>query len=194
MESSDPAPLPINPYESPGIYLSEVAGVQYESILPGGAWRDELLLVIPARGPCAFPDTCIKTGKPLARPFYTTQTVTSLPLNHPLTEEKWPVSREWEEDIPLSQLLGLIVTVVGFFLLLLSLVGTAYHLWSFAVVPVMTMALFSIFAGLMMLAFSHRVFLTAVHIQPSYVWLEGAHPDFLKELPPWTAAADSQAA
>ncbi len=193
MESSDPAPLPINPYESPGIYAND-CDVLVEIVRSASAWRDELLLVVPTSGPLTLPAICIKTGRPLARRFTTPQTVASLPLGHPLAKEKWPVSREWEEEIPLSQLLGMIVCSIGFLLFIVSLSLAAARVDALVAGPIAALALSSVFVGLMMLAFSHRVFLTAVHIQPSYIWLEGAHPDFLKELPPWTAAADSQAA
>jgi hypothetical protein len=192
MGPSGPAPVPINPYESPGFYAVD-SEVSVEVVQPVRAWRDDLLLVVPARGPLYFPAICIKTGRPLARGFTTPQTVASLPLGHALAKEKWPVSREWEEEIPLSQLLGMIVCTIGFLLFIASLALAAARVDAVITGPILALALFSTFTGLVMLALSFRVFLTAVEVQSLYVWLDGAHPDFLKGLPPWTAATSSRA-
>ena len=179
-----------NPYESPKYDLPPV-----QPGVPEGAWRHGKILV--ARKGAQLPPRCVKTNEPA-----TAWITKKFSWHHPilillicagllfyvifaivLTKSgKLTIGLTDERLQRRRILIGLTwVTALGSLTGLFAGVASIEADGFFAVLMLtfMVLALFSVVFGV----FS-RV-LTPVKITDDYIYLRGAHPDFLKQLPPW---------
>jgi hypothetical protein len=199
VDGSDEFTSKVNPYESPGHYIdTDPEEVVVEIVRgPATAWRDGSRMVVPRNGAPILPSRCIKTGEPSLPEYRFREHVSGLHPNHPLTLFKWPVSPKWIANSERGRTIGKICLVASLGFAAATMVLPAFRFQVFQIPITSTgmgaLAIFTFMFGIGAWASSSREFLCLVDVQYEYVWLEGAHRDFLQELPPWTAATSSRA-
>jgi hypothetical protein len=167
----------VNPYASP----AGAGGYDPERDRGVGVWSDGKLLVMHPQA--TLPPICIATGQPatrwlaydLAWYYPIDWSHRHLKFNVPLCEASY---RRWKPKVwtTVLILLPLLACVVGaFFFNAGSLCGLA-------------------FAGFMIWALIQAFFgkrLRFERVRAGYLWITGASPEFLRQLPPWTVRTES---
>jgi hypothetical protein len=179
----------VNPYQSPSGEVADdpIAAEILDELGPGeySAWRDGDILVVRLDRQPVLPTICIKSGRVDARFRVPRERILGIPDEQLIAHSKWPISRAWEDDIPITQMLGLFLTVFAIPLLFIfvSLATDRLPSWMGAILSLVPIGSFVV--GVAMLVMSYRVFLQAVAIKYPFAWLEGAHPRFLSKLRDW---------
>jgi hypothetical protein len=167
----------INPYEPP----TEAGGYDSRSHAGVGAWRDgEHLVVHPD---AVLPPFCIKTGQAaertilykLHRSFVLDRTTRRLTLNVPVSQVGYRLYTSAWRKAALSTVVGGVALVL---LLLVLSNGTLINIARYGTfVWTVGLAARSIFLWDL---------LQFVRARSPYLWLSGANPRFLQQLPDWT--------
>ena len=176
-----PANLPmadINPYAAPSVPdpLLPDRGP------PAGPWRDGLALVIHRLGG-ALPHVCLRTGQP-ADVRRRVQIRWSYPIDYSMRDTIVEVgltldanrsNRRWE----LATTLAIIVSIVGTIAVVVTKDQLARPLFLSLLAPSVMIGVWGLIAS-----YSSRL-LRFAKARGEYIWLRGAHPDFLACLPEW---------
>lgn len=169
--------MTLNPYEPPR-ELPE---------LTGGAWRDGELLVAPTDRPASFPLRCIVSGVPVPATSKI-QTEACFPERSIFQKSITLICPVDRRRVPAVRLIDYVawslLFAAGF---LFTVYWTTQYLPSaHRISPRVLMLGFALMlASIFLRALFARRLLTLRKIKGQYAWIDGAHPDFLKDLPPW---------
>lgn len=178
--------MTINPYESPQTPGSLRSLVDEAD---PGPWRDNALLVMRVDRECSLPMRCVITGVSVGpdKTYYRELTYAkSFALSHPVRlEVKWPVTDGARPKVPWAPVVGTLVSIA---VLVLGIADYRHRATVGTGISPQTMGGLAAVIAIMSAAVARTLampFLAIVDTKDGFAWIDGAHPDFLRELPPW---------
>lgn len=170
-----------NPYEPPSIPAEPPAHNDPHWV---GPWRDGDFVVVRSGQQFVLPPRCVMTGVPvrpeqfIARSMYFSPTFFS--WKHYYVNHKWPICDAARPLVPWLVLFSIPLAgaaITGLF---------ESHLRFSVLLPSLAAVVVLILGVLAFEVIRARPFVEIVKADGDFVWLSGAHAEFLAELPPWT--------
>ncbi len=170
--------MTINPYEPP-----------QEALQGAGPWRHGEFLVVPTDRPPSFPLRCIGSGAPVPATSKI-QTEACFPERSIFQKSITLICPVDHQTVPAVRLIDVvsrsIMIVAGLLCLVhVAMVNVENATYRLAGVRAMTLVFALIVTSTFLQCLFVRRLLTLRKIKGQYAWIVGAHPDFLKDLPPW---------